>query len=146
MDADRAALATQANGKRSRKGLIAGALALLGAGALAEAKPARAGSDGDVVLGGLNSSSQTTGIATSAGNVTALSLFATTGFALDSENASTTFAAVKGYNDSTGPGVQGFSPELPSSARATAQAKVSTRRAAGRPERPPARPATACTG
>src|SRR5262245_24648906 len=52
---DAAARATQAEiGKRSRKGLIAGALALLGAGALVEAKPARAGTDGDVVLGADN--------------------------------------------------------------------------------------------
>jgi hypothetical protein len=119
MDADRAALATQADGKRTRKGLIAGALALLGAGALVEAKPARAGSDGDVVLGGNNVATTPTIIDGSAGSNETLVLFANTADALSADagsgngvyatTGSPSNSGVAGRNADVGPGVWGAS-------------------------------------
>src|SRR5712692_9882035 len=56
-------------GRRSRRELLAGAaaaLGVLGAETLVRATPAQAGTDGDVVLGGYNTSSQPTKIDTSA--------------------------------------------------------------------------------
>jgi hypothetical protein len=105
--AERAALATQSDGMRSRKGLIAGALAALGAGALAEARPARAGTDGDVVLGAYNASSDDTIIDVSSSVYDALILYASTGYALNAQSRGSANATVSGINQGTGPGVFG---------------------------------------
>jgi hypothetical protein len=106
---DTAAQATQADGKRSRKGLIAGALAFLGAGALVEAKPARAGTDGDVVLGVENDTTHTTSIFITAGSADVLALNANDGIALLAQSTSLSEPSVLAYNTGVAPGVQGQS-------------------------------------
>jgi hypothetical protein len=106
--------------RRSRRGLIAGALALLGGEALARAKPARAGTDGDVVLGGFNSASGPTSIAIASG-AGANDAFVVEadfgGVAVTASNVDASHPAVQAVNTGAGPGLTAHShPAAASSA------------------------------
>ncbi len=74
---------------RSRRRLLAGAagvLGLLAGETIAQATPAQAGTDGDVVLGATNTTSSVTIIDTSGSGATTLALFAAGGNAIQAQN------------------------------------------------------------
>jgi hypothetical protein len=82
---------------------------VFGAGALAKAGSAKAGTDGDVVLGAYNLSATTTVIDSTASPVDALELYAATGNGLLAQTSSPSNSGVAGRNDAVGPGVFGQS-------------------------------------
>ena len=96
---------------RTRRAVIAGAIAgtaAIAATALGRVDPVLAGSDGDVVLGAVNSSTATTGIDnTGPGNT--LNVFSQAGWGINVTSYSATKGGVRGYSNNEMTGVFGYS-------------------------------------